>query len=86
MASRDIYATNYYSLIYSRLYRDLALSGNEAEVDLVLIQTSLFFYVSHVVLVLTRFTYEMQEGLYENRVNFSLTSKPSHCAHDCKMV
>ena len=52
--------------------------GNEAGVDLVLIQLCLLYYVNRVVLMLTsissaKFTEEKRGGLCQNKVNLSLT-------------
>ena len=61
------------------------VDGSEAEGDLVLIQTFLFYYVNQVILMLTsifqeQFPQQSKEGLYENKVTLSLAS-----IHNCKM-
>ena len=67
--------------------------GNEAGVDLVLIQPSLLYYVNHVFVILNRiflakFTLEKEGGLYQNNVTLSLTftQRQGHQAHNCKMA
>ena len=52
--------------------------GNEAGVDLVLIQPFLLCYAHHVVLTLTKifqalFPSEKDAGSYQNKINLSLT-------------
>ena len=52
--------------------------GNQAGVDLVLIQPFLLCYVHHVVLTLTKifqalFPLEKDAGSYQNKINLSLT-------------
>ena len=78
------------SPFYSCVLSDLALAESEAGVDLVLIQTSLLFicrsccsYANYFA-----FTYEKQSGLYQNKVNPSLTSnpRPGDKADSCKMA
>ena len=58
------------------------LSGSEAGGDLVLIQTLLLFICKYKLVSMrtTWFTYEKQEGLYQNKVTFSLasTQRPGH--------
>ena len=67
--------------------------GNEAGVDLVLIQPSLLYYVNHVFVILNsiflaKFTLEKEGGLYQNNVTLSLTftQRQGHQAHNCKMA
>ena len=67
--------------------------GNEAGVDLVLIQPSLLYYVNHVFVILNsiflaKFTLEKEGGLYQNDVTLSLTftQRQGHRAHNCKMA
>ena len=62
------------------------MDGNEAEGDLVLIQTFLLYYVNQVILLLTsifpeQFLQESKEGLYQNKVTLNLAS-----IHNCKMA
>ena len=67
--------------------------GNEAGVDLVLIQPCLLYYVNHVFVILNsiflaKFTLEKEGGLYQNKVTLSLTftQRQGHQAHNCKMA
>ena len=55
------------------------MDGNEVRVDLVLIQTFLLYYENQVALMLTsvfqgQFPWQSKVGLYQNKVNLSLTS------------
>ena len=55
------------------------MDGSEVRVDLVLIQTSLLYYENQVALMLTsvfqgQFPRQSKGGLYQNKVNLSLTS------------
>ena len=54
------------------------MDGSEAGVDLVLIQTFLFYYVNQVILMLTSIfqgqcSLQRKGGLYQNKVTVSLT-------------
>ena len=54
------------------------MDGSEADCDLVLIQTFLFYYVQKVILILTsifqgQFPWQSKGGLYQNKVIVSLT-------------
>ena len=50
------------------------MDGREAGVDLVLIQTFLLYYVNQVTLMLSSiFPQQSKGGLYQNKVNLSLT-------------
>ena len=64
--------------------------GNEAGVDLVLIQPCLLYYVNHVFVILNSIILakEKEGGLYQNKVNLSLTftQRQGHQAHNCKMA
>ena len=56
----------------------IVTGGNEAGVDVDLIQPFPLYYVNHVVLVLTsifqaQFQLQKEGGLYQNKVNLSLT-------------
>ena len=79
------------SPFYSCVLSDLALAESEAGVDLVLIQTLLLFicrsccsYASYF-----SFTHQKHWGLYQSKVNPSLTSKyprPGDKVDNCKMA
>ena len=56
----------------------LPLSGHEARGDLVLIQTSCFSHVDHVVLMLTSLHLHMKSMRYQNKVNSNLASTQRH--------
>ena len=67
--------------------------GNEAGVDLVLIQPCLLYYVNHVFVILNsiflaKFTLEKEGGVYQNKATLSLTftQRQGHQAHNCQMA
>ena len=69
------------------------MDRSEADGDLVLIQTSLLYYVNQVILTLTsifqgKFPYQSKGGLYQNKVTVSLTftRRLGYEVHNCKMV
>ena len=69
------------------------MDGSEVGGDRVLIQTFLLYYVNKVVLMLINifkgnFPYQSKVGLYQNKVNLSLTftRRLGYYACNCKMV
>ena len=62
--------------------------ANEAGVDLVLIQPFLLYYAKLVVVMPLTRKLEKEGGLFQNKVNLSLTftQRLGHQAHNCKVA
>ena len=60
-------------LLYICVYSCWPLNESEAGVDLVLIETCLFFLCAVLMLIIDREFTQKQRGFYQNKVNTSLT-------------